>query len=152
MNTIYIWARRLVLLLTIGGSFFLLCQMIAIAHRLRGSDLTTKLLVCAYAAYSLWGLVVGLALAEGRAWTKQLFAFLAFQVPYIKGPGFSYLATLGMGVFVGYMDHTYTLTGSVGPDVKVTWGGHDSWELAINLVPLVLIVLLMRSNNRWRGP
>jgi hypothetical protein len=96
---------------------------------------------------SAWFVLIGLRFIEGREVSRELGVFYVLQVPRFAIPGISYYMGIGYMFFVGRMENGQHVNDNIGAVWQLQLLRGDQWNFAINVVPLVMLILLSRSVN-----
>lgn len=147
-----IWAKRTLVVLSMGGGIFGL--VVVLLSLLRGgvSIATGLILIAAMGAYSL-GLIGGIKLIGNTdAGLRWLRAYFALQIPVVSSPVLSYFVASGAAVNVGWVQARLFLTGRLGTEFEFTFFVSRPWGIGVNLVGLLLFLWTQSLYKRFRSP
>jgi hypothetical protein len=142
------WLRRFHVIATVGGGFTGAALGLATLVG-NWSQLNALAILLVFGLFSLcaWAITVGLRLSEGTDVHRELRLFYILQVPNFTTPVLSFHAGFGLMLYVGALPNGRNIQAQLGAD----WNGsilHDSgWFLAINIIPMIMLWLLQRSNK-----
>ena len=142
------WVQRFHVITTVGGGFTGLAN--GLATLLSGwpqLKALAVLLVFGYCALCIWVISVGLRLAEGGDAGPELRFFYILQIPYFTTPALSFRAGFGLMLYIGALSNGHNVQAQLGADWQGAILSNDGWFFALNIVPILLLWLVRRSNK-----
>jgi len=139
------WAKRLLLLFTIGGGF---TGIVFILQAATQAVMTPAnfLLIIAFFSFFSFGIWAGWRLVEDEPSGIVLVKwYAALQMPYLSSPllGFGLLSALGLRLGIGSGGFTFTYR--LGSEAWLSLGQGAPWGISINVVAVALFILCSRS-------
>jgi hypothetical protein len=110
-------------------------------------DPASILLVMAFCLVCVWSISLGLRLGEARNQARELRVFYLVQLPYLGTPWFSYHLGIGLMVYLGTLQNGRNIQWQLGTDWQTAFTHGDGFFFAINIVPLVALMTLWRSDS-----
>jgi hypothetical protein len=142
------WVTRLHVIATVGGGFTGLAVTLA---KLMGGwpqlKVAAVLVFSAFGAFFVWSIYVGLRLSEGGNVIRELRIFYVAQILHFTTPALSFHVGLGLMLYVGALPSGQNVLATVGAYWNTGIFQGEGWFLAVNIVPLIMLWLMRRSNN-----
>jgi len=147
------WLRLCLVTMTVGGGFagFATIFQALFTPAIRDSSAN----MCIGLVFlALYGFVVlaGLAFVRNPQQLTLLVVALALQIPELFLPSFSYQFRSGFAVVAGIGEAGLTGTIYLGSQFACYFQQAFPWEMAINLPPIILLVLLHRHLRFGAAP
>ena len=142
------WLQRLHVITTVGGGFTGLAVSLAtLLNSWPQLKVLAVLLILGFCALCIWAIFVGLRLSEGAEVDRELRIFYLLQIPHITTPVLSFHAGFGLMLYVGVLPNGRNIQAQLGADWNAGVLHNEGWFFAINLIPMLLLWLLRRSNK-----
>jgi len=142
------WTQRFHLATTIGGGFTGLAVGLAtLLSNWPQMKVLAVLLVLAYCLLCVWSISVGIRLAENGNVGPELRFFYLIQIPYFTTPALSFHVGLGFMLYIGTLSTGRNVQAQLGADWNTALLHGDGWLFAINVVPILVLWLMRRSNK-----
>ena len=151
------WLKRLHLVATIGGGYTgIVVALIPLSSAHQGSaagQLAT--LICL--AVFVYGLIVGIRLAEGRPSRTLLLCFYGIQIPRLSSPLIVFGISAGADLNVGFLGDRLYFNWQIGANFNLSHVSAAPIGLGFNVLAIALmatVIAHMPSNNaleRERG-
>jgi hypothetical protein len=142
------WIRRLHLATTIGGGFSGLAVGLAtLLSNWPQLKVLAVVLVLAYCLLCVWSISVGVRLAENSNVDEELRFFYLVQIPYFTTPALSFHVGFGFMLYIGTLSTGRNIHAQLGADWNTALFHGDGWLFAINVVPILVLWLIRRSNK-----
>ncbi len=142
------WSKRLHLVLTVGGGFLGFCNIVQAIASDHDRQAAEWVIVLIFAFLYFFGVVCGLRYNEGSDRWRPLLVYYLIQIPMFTSPSLSYFFTSAFSLAFGLWGGTVGLNGGLGSTWMFTIHHMQPWGIAINLVPLLLLLSLFRVNSR----
>ena len=136
------WLRRLLLVLTIGGSFTGMAITLQAGLVAQDRRIMLSLMYGGFIALYGYGIFAGLRFAEKEADQKHLIIFYWLQVPWISSPIIGYRFAAGFHLSGGLMGNQFSGLFRFGSDWQFNFLQPAPWGLGLNAFALIVALLL----------
>lgn len=142
------WLRRFHLIATVGGGFAGLAICLAtVTGNWAQLKASAVVLMLAFAALCVWAIYLGVKLFEGRDVRRGLRFFYIIQLLNFTTPWFSFHAGFGLMLYLGVLADGQNFRIQLGADWTTSFLSGDSWSVAINVVPIIVLSIMNRLSN-----
>ncbi len=154
-----IWAKRLFILLSIGGGYCGAVFMFLLFPQVKG-QIAGYILVSAMIATFAFGVFCGLSFIEDEEkGLKLLRWFFGIQIPILSSPLFAYQLSAGAGVNLSWIGSNMSIFWRFGSEMGVWILQDRPWGLGLNIFALVMFIWTNRilkgkrpNSHRGEGP
>ncbi len=135
-----VWFRRLLLVLTIGGSFMGLALTIQFFSS--ANKVIAYIILLAFVGMYGYGIFVGLKLSEGPPPLEHLRFYFGLQIPFISSPLIAYRFCSGLQATVAIVESGLKWDCRLGSEWQFAILSSAPWGCGVNFVALILVFLL----------
>ena len=152
------WLRLLLVALTVGGGFAGMTLSLQVLHGLKNPEASRVIVALIFVGMYAFVTASGLLFVYDPKRTRLVLASLAVQIPWVSCPVFVYQFSSGLhaAITLGTPEDTSRVGLHLGWNLLYfgahflfrAWAYQDiPWTFGVNAVPVVLIVLLLRSTR-----
>jgi len=146
------WLRRLLVILTIGGSFTgIVLTLQGFFSSKEANPLLYAMYVCFIVLYG-YGVLAGLSFSEREEDKKSLIVFYWLQVPWISSPIIGYRFTSGFHISGAFIGDKMSGFFRLGSDWQFNLFQEIPWGIGLNVFALAVALFLMRKRMPNQAP
>ena len=145
------WLRLTLITVTVGGGFTGIALTLQSLLGRQSQPPAYYVLMLGFLALFVLVTVSGLLFVHNPERTGLMIVSLALQVTWVSSPIIAYRLAAGFQVCVALIGGHWAGGFRLGSDFQINFFQQLPWGAGINLFALVLLVLLVRERQKFRG-
>lgn len=137
-----IWFRRLLLVLTIGGSFAGVVTTMNAVLTATKAPAVGYCVMCFFVLLYAYGIFAGLRLSENASHYGHVMFFFSLQVPFFSSPLIVYRFTCGADATIAIVGLGFAWMLRLGGDWQLALLQANLWGLGVNLFAAAILFAL----------